>query len=86
MFPVSENDVLKKITRYEISRGVFTFEITVSHILKGSRAGWYDADINFEGRDLSPAFWGHGKSEQEALRKCLQTIEHLSPQQLLERE
>jgi hypothetical protein len=84
MTELMENDILTKVTRYNLIRNQRMIYIDVHESLAGNLAGRFVAVPNLINLIAKQEFQGVGESETEALNNCLakiktQGIEDLFP-------
>jgi hypothetical protein len=76
------NDILTRITRYNLIRKGRMVYIDVHRKIQGNLAGDYIAVPNLVNIVAKPAHQGAGTSEQEALENCLKKIKGLNIEDL----
>ena len=74
MLDLMENDILTKVTRYNLIRNQRLIYIDVHERLAGHLADRYVAVPNLVNIVARQEYQGTGKSETEALRDCLSKI------------
>ena len=74
MLPLNENDILTKITRYNLIRNARLIYIDVHETRAGKLAGKFVAVPNLINIIAKQEFQGIGETEPEALENCLQKI------------
>lgn len=72
------NDILTRITRYNLIRKGRMIYIDVHQKIQGNLAGDYIAVPNLVNIVAKPEHQGAGRSEQEALESCLKKIKGLN--------
>ncbi len=76
------NDILTKITRYNLIRNGRMIYIDIHQKIQGNLAGNYIAVPNLVNIVAKPGHQGAGSSEQEALDDCLKKIKGLNMEEL----
>ena len=76
------NDILTKITRYNLIRNGRMIYIDIHQKIQGHLAGDYIAVPNLVNIVAKPAHQGAGSSEKEALEDCLTKIKGLNMEEL----
>ncbi|MCP4721155.1 MAG: hypothetical protein GY860_17010 [Desulfobacteraceae bacterium] len=76
------NDILTRITRYNLIRKGRMIYIDVHQKIQGNLAGDYIAVPNLVNIVAKPEHQGAGSSEQEALESCLKKIKGLNIEEL----
>jgi hypothetical protein len=74
MLPLTENDILTKISRYNLIRNQRLIYIDVHETIAGKLAGKFVAVPNLINIVARQEFQGIGETETEALENCLQRI------------
>ena len=77
-----ENDILTKVTRYNLIRQQRMIYIDVHERLAGHLAGRFVAVPNLINIIAKQEFQGVGETETEALENCLLKIRHLGVEDL----
>lgn len=80
------NDILTRITRYNLIRSQRLIYIDVHEALHGQLAARFVAVPNLINIVARPEFQGVGNSEAEALQNCLSKIENTSIEDLFPRK
>lgn len=83
MYPLAKSDILKKVSRYVLSRGSADLEISVEHVLSGPAAGKFHSEGRIDGHLIDVDFWGSGQNEGAALRDLLERIKGVPFRRLL---
>lgn len=76
MLSLNENDILTKITRYNLIRNERLIYIDVHETIAGNLAGKFVAVPNLINIVAKQEFQGTGDTETKALDNCLQKIKH----------
>jgi hypothetical protein len=76
MADLKENDILTKVTRYNLIRNQRMIYIDVHESLAGKLAGRFVAVPNLINLIAKQQFQGVGESETEALNSCLAKIKN----------
>ena len=76
------NDILTRITRYNLIRKGRMIYIDVHQKIQGNLAGDYIAVPNLVNIVAKPEHQGAGSTEQEALESCLKKIKGLNIEEL----
>jgi hypothetical protein len=74
MLALNENDILTKISRYNLIRNQRLIYIDVHETKAGKLAGKFVAVPNLVNIVARPEFQGTGETETHALENCLQKI------------
>lgn len=74
MFELEPNDILTKVTRYNLIRDQRMVFIDVHEALHGNLAGKFVAVPNLVNLIAQPAYQGVGETEDDALADCLRKI------------
>ena len=74
MLSLNENDILTRITRYNLIRNERLIYIDVHETMAGNLAGKFVAVPNLINIVARQEFQGTGKTEAQALENCLQKI------------
>lgn len=82
MYSTDENDVLTRVTRYNLIRNNRMLYIDLHEAISGNLAGPFVAVPNLVNLIARPDFQGVGDTEQEALQACLEKIKGHSIEQL----
>ncbi len=77
-----QNDILTKITRYNLIRNGRMIYIDVHQKIQGNLAGNYVAVPNLVNIVAKPEHQGAGEDEQKALEDCLKKIKGLNLEEL----
>lgn len=82
MYDVNENDILTKVTRYNLIRGGRLVYIDVHEALYGALADRFVAVPNLVNIIAKQQFQGIGQTEEAALKDCLAKIKSASIEDL----
>ena len=82
MLPLTENDILTKISRYNLIRNQRLIYIDVHETIAGKLAGKFVAVPNLINIVARQEFQGIGETETEALGNCLQRIKNFEIEDL----
>lgn len=74
MLPLIENDILTKVSRYNLIRNERLIYVDVHETIAGNLAGKFVAVPNLINIVARQEFQGTGETEAEALKNCLQKI------------
>lgn len=74
MFSLNENDILTKISRYNLIRNERLIYVDVHATIAGNLAGKFVAVPNLVNIVAKQEYQGTGETETEALENCLQKI------------
>lgn len=74
MLPLIENDILTKVSRYNLIRNERLIYVDVHETMAGNLAGKFVAVPNLINIVARQEFQGTGETEAEALKNCLQKI------------
>jgi len=74
MLSLNENDILTRITRYNLIRNERLIYVDVHETMAGNLAGKFVAVPNLINIVAKQEFQGIGKTETQALETCLQKI------------
>ena len=74
MLPLNENDILTKISRYNLIRNQKLIYIDVHETKAGNLAGKFVAVPNLINIVAKQEYQGTGETEAQALENCLQKI------------
>ena len=74
MLPLNKNDILTKVSRYNLIRNERLIYIDVHETKAGKLAGKFVAVPNLVNIIAKQEFQGIGETETEALENCLQKI------------
>ena len=81
-----KNDILTKVSRYNLIRNQRMIYIDVHQSLAGNLAGEFVAVPNLINIIAKQEFQGVGETEKEALDDCLSKIKHLNIEDLFPRK
>lgn len=82
MLSVKKNDILTKITRYNLIRNERLIYIDVHETMVGNLAGKFVAVPNLINIVAKQKFQGTGETETQALENCLQKIKEFEIEDL----
>ena len=82
MLSVKKNDILTKITRYNLIRNERLIYIDVHETVVGNLAGKFVAVPNLINIVAKQKFQGTGETETQALENCLQKIKEFEIEDL----
>lgn len=86
MLPLQENDILTKISRYNLIRNERLIYIDVHETKAGKLAGKFVAVPNLINIVARQEFQGTGETEAAALENCLQKIQNFEIEDLFPRQ
>jgi|OpeIllAssembly_1097287.scaffolds.fasta_scaffold71594_4 hypothetical protein len=86
MPPLNPNDILTRITRYNLIRDRRLVYIDVHEALQGKLAARFVAVPNLVNIIAKPEYQGVGESESEALETCLAKIQSVRIEDLFPRK
>lgn len=84
-FPISEEDILTKITEYELSREEGRVWIEVHKPIAGAKPDTCFAIPTLKFKSAKEQYIGKGETEEAALKDCLEKIKGTSFNEILER-
>ena len=73
-FMLNENDILSKVTKYELNRENGRMWIDVHKFLAGTKENLYIAIPSLLVSEANKEYMAKGETEEEALKKCLEKI------------
>ena len=82
MMSLNENDILTRITRYNLIRNERLIYIDVHETMAGNLAGKFVAVPNLINIVAKQKFQGTGETETQALENCLQKIKEFEIEDL----
>jgi hypothetical protein len=82
MLPLIENDILTKVSRYNLIRNERLIYVDVHETMAGNLAGKFVAVPNLINIVARQEFQGTGETEAEALENCLQKIKNIEIEDL----
>ncbi len=82
MLSLNENDILTRITRYNLIRNERLIYIDVHETMAGNLAGKFVAVPNLINIVAKQKFQGTGETETQALENCLQKIKEFEIEDL----
>jgi hypothetical protein len=82
MFSLNENDILTRITRYNLIRNERLIYIDVHETIAGNLAGKFVAVPNLINIVAKQKFQGSGETESQALENCLKKIKEFEIEDL----
>ena len=77
MYPIAENELLTRVSKYELKRDSDKIRVDVHEVLAGTLEEKFFAIPNplmREDREVDPQYIGCGGTEYEALLDCLKKI------------
>ena len=82
MLSLNKNDILTRITRYNLIRNERLIYIDVHETIAGNLAGKFVAVPNLVNIVAKQEFQGTGETETQALENCLQKVKDLEIEDL----
>lgn len=86
MHPLNPNDILTRITRYNLIRNQRMIYIDVHEAVQGKLAGRFVAVPNLINIIAKQEYQGVGETESEALETCLSKIQDMRIEDLFPRK
>lgn len=82
MFKINENEVLTKVTKYNLMASGKSIYIDVHETMAGNLAGKFIAVPNLIMVIAAPKYQGTGETQEDALKDCLEKIHNVPVNEL----